>query len=630
MPIRFCYALLLLSFAGYGSGGSASVKPAPPGPTVTPLHDVQGSADSSPLEGSNVVVSGVVSGDFQDGDADTLHSLGGFYIQAEVTDADPATSDAVFVFDGAMPVTDVNVGDRVSVEGEVLEYFGETRIAATSVSITGSGTVLPVDIVFPVDVTRNSNGDLIADLERFEGMLVRVPQSLTVTDLFHLERYGQVQLAANGRQMQFTNQMAPDVAAYASQLQAFAAVTLILDDGLAQQNASPIRYLFPHPLRSPDYSIRVGDLVTGLTGNIRYSRGSGSAGAAAYRVMPQVQPQFSSANPREPLPPATGGNLKVASFNVLNYFTTIDTGERICGPGGNSGCRGADSVAEFARQRQKILVALTAIDADIIGLIELENNASASLQSIVDGLNAAAAGTRWSFIDSGTIGSDVIRVGLIYKPAHVSPVGAFAVLDGTVDARFLDGRNRPILLQTFEQKPNHETLGVAVAHLKSKGSSCSDIGDPDLRDGQGNCNATRNAAMQALVAWLATDPTASNDPDFLIVGDLNAYLEEDPLQTLEAAGYVNLLASLPRHDAYSFQFHGQSGALDHALVSRSLLEQVSGVAKWHINADEPPVLDYNLGFGRDAALFDTVSPFRASDHDPVIVGLTLNANGAGK
>lgn len=630
MRFLFCYGLLLLSFAGCGSGGSHSVRHPPPGPTVTSLNDVQGPGDSSPLEGSIVIVHGVVTGDFQDGDADILHSLGGFYIQAEVTDADPATSDGVFVVDGATPATDINVGDKVAVEGEVLEYFGETRIEAISVSITGSGTVSPVDITFPMAVARNSDGNAIAGLERFEGMLVRVSQPLTVTGLFNLERYGQVQLAAHGRQMQFTNQMAPDVAAYKSHLLALTAVTLVLDDGLSRQNVSPIRYLFPDPVQSPDYSIRVGDLVTGLTGNIRYSRGSGSAGAAAYRLMPQAAPQFSSANPREALPPAVGGNLKVASFNVLNFFTSIDSGQRICGPAGNSGCRGADNVAEFERQRQKILTALASIDADIVGLIELENNASASLQSIVDGLNAAAASSRWSFIDSGTIGSDVIRVGIIYKPAHVSPVGSFSVLDGTVDARFLDERNRPILLQTFEQKTNREMLGVAVAHLKSKGSSCKDIGDPDRRDGQGNCNATRNAAMQALVDWLATDPTASNDPDFLIVGDLNAYLEEDPLQTLEAAGYVNLLATLLSHDAYSFQFRGQSGALDHALVSRSLLHQVSGVAEWHINADEPPVLDYNLEFGRDAVLFDATSPFRASDHDPVIVGFTLNANGAGK
>lgn len=628
MSTRCCYGFLLLLLAGCGSSGSTSVMPVPAGPMIRSLHDVQGSGDRSPMEGSNIIVSGVVTGDFQNGDANILHSLGGFYIQEKAMDADPSTSEGIFVFDGAMPATDVNVGDEVSVEGEVLEYFGETQIGAVSVSIIGRGTVSPVDIDFPMGVTRNSDGNAIADLERFEGMLVRVPQTLTVSDLFNLERYGQVQLAANGRQMQFTNQQIPDAAGYASYLLASASVTLVLDDGLSRQSASPIRYLFPQPVQLPEYSIRVGDQVSGLTGNIRFSRGSGSSGDATYRLVPQMEPLFVNANPREASPPIVGGSLKVASFNALNFFTTLDAGQKICGPGGNDGCRGADSVAEFERQRQKIVTALAAIDADIIGLIELENNASASLQSIVDGLNTAAAESRWAFIDTGTIGSDAIRVGLIYKLANVSPIAAFSVLDGTVDPRFLDERNRPILLQTFEEKSNRETLGVAVAHLKSKGSSCDDIGDPDTGEGQGNCNATRKAAVQALVDWLATDPTSSNDADFLIVGDLNAYLEEDPLQTLAAAGYVNLLKTLLGGDAYSFQFRGHSGALDHALVSPSLLDQVSGVAQWHINADEPPVLDYNLGFGRDAALFDAASPFRASDHDPVIVGLVLTANGA--
>ena len=622
---RLFFLILSLTMAGCGSGGggSTSVMP-PPGPTVTALYSVQGSDSSSQLAGSNVTVSGVVTGDFQAGDADSRQNLNGFFIQEESPDADAETSDGLFVFDGTAPATGVSVGDMVLVEGEVLEFFGETQISATSVTITGSGEIQPVDITFPFDVISNGDGNEIADLERYEGMLVRVPEPLTVVSHYNLERFGEVQLAADGRQFAFTNQMAPGVVAYSAHRQQYAAANIMLDDGQILQNVNPIRYLNPSPSQAPDYSIRIGDTVAGLTGNIRYSRASGSSGDEVYRLVPRADPVFVNDNPRAASPPLVGGDLKVASFNALNFFTIINTGQSICGPVGNSRCRGADSVEEFKRQRDKILTALTILDADIVGLVELENSANVSIQSIVNGLNTLAGSSIWSFIDTGVIGSDAVRAGLIYKVSTVSPVGAYAVLDGNIDARFLDSKNRPVLLQTFEQSSNNERVNIAVSHLKSKGSSCAGIGDPDVGDGQDNCNVTRTSAVQALTDWLDTDPTAGGDADFLLIGDLNAHLEEDPLTALKAAGFVNLLDSQVGPEAYSFQFQGKSGALDHALVSGSLVRQVSGASEWHINADEPPVLDYNLEFGRDASLFDPASPFRASDHDPVIIGLTLS------
>ena len=160
--------------------------------------------------------------------------------------------------------------------------------------------------------------------------------------------------------------------------------------------------------------------------------------------------------------------------------------------------------------------------------------------------------------------------------------------------------------------------------MKSKGSDCNNNGDPDLADGQGNCNQTRSNAAAALADWLGVDPTGSGDPDFLIIGDLNAYLAEDPLTALKNAGFVNLVEVASGEDAYSYAFNAQFGALDHALATASLVPQVVATMEWHINADEPPVLDYNLEFGRDPSLFDADSPYRVSDHDPIIVGIDLN------
>lgn len=606
-----------------GCGGSPAVTAPPPGSVITAIQDVQGSGSSSPLDGQSVTISGVVTGDFQEGDADPQKNLGGFFMQEETPDADPATSDGIFVYDGKLPAVDVNFGDRVSVTGTVNERFGETQITASTVIVTGIGTTQLTVLTLPAAATiMNSDGLPVADLERYEGMLVNVTQPLFINDLFNLERYGEIHLSEGGRLYQFTNGNPAGVAGYAIHQQQAAARSLIVDDGSSLRNPGHLEYLNPIAGNPADgYSLRSGDAIMGLTGNIRYSRGSGGSGTEAYRLEPTVHPQFLSVNTRVAVPPDPGGSIKVASFNVLNFFTTIDDGQGICGPFGNAGCRGADSVQEFDRQRAKLLTALLLLDADIVGLMELENNGGAAIVNLVDGLNVVAGAGAWSFVNTDIIGTDTITVGLIFKTSTVREVGNFAILTSAFDARFNDQRNRPTLAQTFSSVADNGRITIAVNHLKSKGSSCSDIGDPDLNDGQGNCNVTRTNAVLAMIDWLATDPTASMDPDFLIIGDMNAYLAEDPVVAFERAGYTNLLDSVIGQGAYSFVFSGQAGTLDHAFASPALAGQVSGVAEWHINADEPPVLDYNLEFGRDTGLFDATSPFRASDHDPVIIGL---------
>jgi len=325
----------------------------------------------------------------------------------------------------------------------------------------------------------------------------------------------------------------------------------------------------------------------------------------------------------------------VAAMNTLNYFTTLDypTGDPLdnkCGPAQNLECRGADADQpdEFTRQRTKLLAALVGLDADVIGLNELENTTGVEpLADIVAGLPG------YAYIDTGTIGTDAIKVGLIYRTDEVMPVGSHAILDSTVDPRFIDTKSRPVLAQTFEDLATGSRFTVAVNHLKSKGSDCLDVGDPDVGDGQGNCNLTRKAAAQALVDWLATDPTGSGDPDFLIIGDLNSYAKEDPIDAILAGpddmpgtddDYTNLVEEHIGPYAYSYVFDGQFGYLDHALSSAPLTSQVTGVAEWHINADEPDILDYDTSFKPPAqdALYEP-DAFRSSDHDPILVGLSL-------
>jgi hypothetical protein len=607
MRIFLIFVALTLIACG-GNGGTSSNPPPPAGPTLTAIYDVQGAGEASPLVGQDVMVEGVVTGDFQEGDADIARNLGGFYIQS-VPDADFATSDGVFIFDGNSPATDVDVGDAVSVTGTVNEYFGETQINASAVSVLGAGAIQAVPINLPVAATTtNSDGELIADLERYEGMLITFPQTLTVSQLRNLERFGEILLSEGGRQYSFTSRNVPDVEGYAAHLDAVAAKRIYLDDGLRSNNYAAVR------------SIRNGDEIINLTGVLRYSRGSGPAGTEAYRLMPTLDPQFDSVNPR-PGAPNVSGALRVASLNLNNYFTTIDTGPNVCGPASDLDCRGANSEEEFSRQQRKTVSMIASLDADIVAIVELENNASESLRSIVGGLNAVFGADTYDFVDTGTIGSDAIKVGFVFRPADVQLVGPYALLDSSVDARFNDRRHRPVLAQTFRSVASGGQLTVVNNHLKSKSSSCASDGDPKVGDGQSHCSATRNAGAAAMIDWIASDPTSSGDTDYLIVGDFNTHAMGDAVMSFKSAGYVSIADTFMGADAYSFEFDGQLGALDHALASRSLAAKVVDAAEWHINADEARLNDYNLEFGRDPALFDSTNPYRASDHDPLIVGI---------
>jgi predicted extracellular nuclease len=620
--MRKTLPVVLLTLVGCGGGGGSNPPPTPASAPLdpTPIYEVQGSGPSSPLIGKQVVIEGVVTGDFQDNDADTTANLGGFYLQGS-SDNDPSTSDGLFIFDGGNPAVDVGRGNSVRVKGTVNEYFGETQVSATQVTVTGSGPIEPVDLdMSAMNSTVNEDGDRIVDLEHVEGMLVRIVSTMTVTSLWELEAHGSLLLSADGRQYQYTNLNAPSVNGYTAHDAAVASRRLLLDDGLRTAYASPIRFL--RAGEADDDTIRIGDQIDNLTGTLRYSRGSGSNGTQTYRLLPTEPVRFSSANPR-PGPPVVGGSLRVGNFNLLNLFATVDNGANVCGPSGTSGCFGSDNTREQQRQLDKIVSALALIDADIVGLVELENDASASLQLLVDALNAVKGPGSYDYIDTGVVGSANIKVGLIYQPATVSPYGQVAVLDSSVDERFDSRLNRPAIAQTFARVDNGAMVTIVVNHLKSKGSACTSVGDPDLDDGQSDCNVTRTRAAAAIADWLATDPTASGDPDFLIIGDLNANLQEDPVVELENAGFVNLLEKMLGSRAYSFTFDGRSGALDHALASPALAPQVTDILNWHINADEPAVLDYNLENGRDPALFDATTPFRSSDHDPQIVGIDL-------
>jgi predicted extracellular nuclease len=628
------------------------------GGSATKISAVQGVGELGSAAGANVIIEGIVVGDYQGSSA---NSLRGFFVQEEDADVDanPATSEGIFVFDGGNAAYAVAVGDRVRVSGTVSEFFGMTQLATvTAVQVCATGQPLPTPATLTLPVPDVPNGDLAAatsainaHYEAYEGMLVRYPGALTVSEYFQLERFGQVVLSEGGRIPTFTAVHTPSVSGYVDHRIEVARRKVILDDKNNVQNSALING-HPLPYQAPGLSItnrfRGGDTITGLTGVLHWSF-AGFSGTDAWRIRPvpeRYDYAFTPANPRPASSPNVGGSLKVASFNVLNYFTTVDTtssnSSGPCGPNAAQDCRGADSQAELTRQTDKLKAALCGMNADIVGLMELENNPQASLGALANAANSVSGCGPYAYIDTGFIGGDAIKVGLLYKSATVSPVGSHAILTSSEDARFIDDKNRPVLAQTFREVGSGEEFTVAVNHLKSKGSPCDDLGDVDQNDGQANCNGTRLDAAKAIVDWLATDPTGSGDSDFLIIGDINSYAQEDPVRAIQAGAddvagtaddYTNLVHAFGGANAYSYVFDGQTGYLDHALASSHLVSQVTGAAEWHVNADEPPSFDYNdtvadpgeASFeAKPSALpLHEANEFRTSDHDPLLIGLNL-------
>ncbi|MEK8029038.1 ExeM/NucH family extracellular endonuclease [Pseudaquabacterium rugosum] len=590
------------------------------GSVVTPLAltipAIQGGSGASAYAGRLVRTEGVV----------TRLTNAGYFIQALVGDGDDATSDGLYVYTATAPT--VAVGQLLRVTGTVTEFGSTptgtvTELTSPSATLLGSGySIAPTPLRLP----------LAGGLERVEGMLISLAGPLTVNQNYFQARYGQLTLSAGGRLETPTNRHRPGPQAQALAADN-AARRIVLDDGSSLQNVQPT------PFTGPTGALRGGDTVTGpIVGVVDWGPSTASAtGIGDWRILPLDIGGLGYAitHPRPTTAPAAVGNVKLASFNVLNYFTTFTNGVTASGASGqtcvsgqsaSASCRGASNAAEFERQQAKIVAAITAIDADAMGLMEIQND-TVSAQNLVAALNARAGAGTWAVAPgaaAGVFGSDAIKTTVIYKPARLSPVGASGV-DG-------DGvHNRPPLAQTFALA-NGRRFTLVVNHFKSKGS-CPATGDADAAgntdsgDGQGCWNALRTAQAQRLRTWAAGLQAASGSADVVLLGDFNAYAQEDPIAALTGNGWVD---PTPRFEAfgYSYVFDGAAGRLDHAIVSAAAAAKVGSLAHWHINADESLAHDYNLEFKQPACATCAPDPYaatvyRSSDHDPVVLGLNL-------
>ncbi|WP_414439896.1 ExeM/NucH family extracellular endonuclease [Burkholderia sp. 22PA0106] len=565
------------------------------GGAATPIAEIQGNVAPSPLNLQTVSIEAVVTADYGGTDG-----FGGFFVQQ--ADAQrvnqPGVSEGLFVYAPRLRAT---AGDLVHLTGKVEEKYGQTQLTLSgAMAVCASGQhVTPATLALPV-----ANASAFAAVE---GMLVRVPQKLTVSEVYELGRYGSV-LLSNGRLSVPTNAVAPAEAK--ARAAANALNRLILDDGSNRQNPASVPY--PAPGLSAANPIRVGYTVENVEGvmEMRYS---------AWRLQPvpgAAVPAFdASANPRRPAPARHAqADVRVASFNVLNYFNGNGQGAGFDAPDN----RGAPTYAEFQRQEAKIVSAITALQPDVIGLMEIANNGYGDLSAVRQ--LTARLGDQWRVVEPGVekLGGDAIKVALLYNSRSVEPIGKAATLA-------IDNKNRQPLAQTFRRIGGTRPVTVVVNHLKSKGCTDATGLDADQGDGQSCWNPTRVRAAGLLADWLAGNPTGVEGAGVLLIGDMNSYAKEDPIALFEARGYTNLAAHFIGENAYSYVYSGETGYLDHALASAALLPRVKAVHEWHINADEPIALEYTYAYKSTAQRTSFYAPdaYRSSDHDPVVVDLAL-------
>jgi uncharacterized protein len=589
---------LVWQAAAPGTGGAVNPTTTTPPPAdpcaVPPTHPVgavQGSGPDTPLAGRTVTVRGTVVADLQGPDG-----LEGFHLQ-DAGDGDPATSDGVFVL-STVPVA---LGDEVAVTGVPSESSGQTQLTAPTGVATCADDLLPPPVAASFDLPADD-----AAREQLEGMLVEPVDALTVSEVFALTRFGELTLSEGGVLVQPTEVARPGTPEAAAVAAGNAARRVLLDDGRDDS-----RSLTDRPYLSPDTPVRVGDVLD-LTEPLVLGYGFGR-----WRFQPAdgtADGVFAPQDTRTEAPREVGGEVRLATFNVLNYFLTL----------GGEG-RGADTPEEFEEQAGKIVPAIRSLGADVVTLLEIEDtdstgltpgDADTALADLVGRLNDAADADVWAYVplpeELYAVPRDAIRNGIVYRTDRVQPVGDPA---GLVDETVWANAREP-QAQTFAR--DGDAFTVVANHFKSKSPGDATGDNVDTGDGQGQWNGDRVRQARSVAAFAAGLVESAGDQDVVLMGDLNAYSREDPVEELRAAGYTDLGERFDpgRH---SYVFDGLSGSLDHAMATAALTGKVTGVAHWDVNSVESSAYQYD----GDPALY-AADPYRSSDHDPLVVGIDLD------
>ncbi len=568
------------------------------------IAQVQGTGAATPLAGAVVTVEGVVTADHRTG------GYNGIYIQTAGSGGDRpvaagTASEAIFVYltNNAANHPSVAIGDTVKVAGTVSEYNSLTQItigAKADVAVCATGATLPTPVPLTLPLSDEAR-------ESAEGMLVAPAGTFTVSEVYNTNRYGEVVLAAGDTPARIPTDVArPGSPAALERKAANKAGRILVDDGRTTNLAEAG---LPPAYMAKDKPLRVGDSVQKFGPSVL------AYGFSEWRLQPTDPAApgttFAATNPRTSAPVNVGGDIKVASFNVLNYFVHF---------GGDA--RGAANEAAKEKQEAKIVSAISALDADVVALMEIENSVrfeavetQLALKTLVGELNAVDGAGVWDYVLSpaelpGASAQDVITNAIIFKPASVTPKGPSKSIN---DESVWNNAREPIA-QTFTAGSIDFT--VVANHFKSKSTSVTPTGDNvDTGDGQGAYNGDRIRQAEALAEFVKD----LGDDKVILLGDFNSYGQEDPLQVLYEEGYSDARAAFAP-DKSSYVFGGESGSLDHALVTGEFAKRITGVDIWNINSVESFAFQYD-GYGP----FYEAGPFRSSDHDPVVVGLNTAA-----
>ena len=650
---------------GLGCSGEASCGEAPVAfvcPSVlVPIPALQSDSDRTPFiaEGENESpvalatkgrVTQVVSGLYK-----------GFFLQDVTGDGNPQSSDGLFVYSTSVPA-EIKPGVEVCVQGKIKEYYQLTELAAEQMVVTDSNVQLPEAVALIPE-----EGESLANLlERHEGMRVRLtPQSdLRITRNFGYDYAAKRNnmLLSQGAPLFKPTQKYPALSAEATALAAANRLNQLVVDSDSKAADGVVPW---YPALDADSNyLRIGARISNLSGVLGYSYDH-------YRLLTDNQIGAADIDAsgwdRRAVPElANSGDLRVASFNVLNFFTTAIGGD--ANPTGTN--RGATTQADFQLQRSKIVNALRLLNADVVGLMEIENNgygSNSAIANLVTALNATLANPddHYAYVaspDGQPIGSDAITVGLIYRPARVTPTGSARILpmptqsataqDAKGNSVTINQAMRDALLQQFTAPNADAPLTLVVNHLKSKGSACfedyPDYVSAEPLDLQGHCNALRVSAAKVL-----RDTLADESGDLLLLGDLNAYGQEDPVRVLtdyqavageraittaahtrlageeyevtgsaidKGLGLINLNTRFHGTDTYSYSYEGELGNLDQALANRQLAAKVIGIEDWHINAAESNLFEYSPKY--TGSLAKSENPYSSSDHDPILIAIS--------
>jgi 5'-nucleotidase len=482
-------------------------------------------------------------------------------------------------------------------------------------------------------------------------MLLAPQGQFTVSDNWNAGNhdFAEIKIAAGTEPLFQPTDAAPFGSAEAAAVAAHnAAAVVTLDDGASTDFlGSDAAKDIPHPWYTDDPTVRVGEPVTFVKPVVLDFRFD------LWRFQPTGQLVAGDTNDVRPVtfgdtrtsaPGNVGGDVQVASFNVLNYFPT--TGDQLEGcfffddrdgdhvvVGGGCDARGAAEQEDFLRQQAKIVKAVNALGAEVVSLEEIENSAQfglprdAAVANLVAALNADLGSQVWSYVPSpaatpGTDREDFIRTAFIYKRAAVRAQGQSFIYDGP---EFDDARDP--LAQVFMPVGGsaHDKFLLIVNHFKSKGSPPPAGTDPPNQDtGQGAWNALRVTQAEALVRFADQLKVITEVEKVYLDGDFNSYTFEDPMQVLYDAGYSSLAQEYDARPTYLFG--GLVGSLDHALANEAALGTTTGADVWNINSVESPALEYSRHNYNVTQLFDPTTPFRSSDHDPLVFGVDVRKN----